>query len=105
MYLVTDGEGDDNILHSTTEVMSATGSSWSYVGSLPRATRYLKGITLNNQMFITGGKRDYKTRTDEIMKFNPTTSQWEKTGELIIARSSHAMSVLPLKEIQPYCLN
>ena len=54
MYLVTGGLGVDAKSILTTEVMSAAGSTWSNVGNLPRATSYIKGITLNNQLFLTG---------------------------------------------------
>ena len=56
MYLVAGGVGVDGKKVFTTEVMTAAGSSWSYVGNLPRAIRVIRGITLNNQIFVTGNK-------------------------------------------------
>ena len=54
MYLVTGGFNSGTII--STEVMSATGSNWSFVGNLPRATFGLRGISVNNQIFVTGTK-------------------------------------------------
>ena len=39
-----------------------------------------------------------------ILKFNPASNEWEKTGELSVARGYHAVAVLPLKEVKPFCL-
>ena len=53
IYLVTGGyNGKKNIV--STEVMSSSGSSWSYVGNLPTAADGLRGISVNNQIFVTG---------------------------------------------------
>ena len=49
MYLVTGG-----VVLTSTEVMSASGSSWSFVGNLPRATYGMGVISVNNQIFVTG---------------------------------------------------
>ena len=39
----------------------------------------------------------------DILKFNPATDQWEKTGEMNIPRCNHAVAALPLKEVEPFC--
>ena len=52
MYLVTGGYNGRDII--STEVMSASGSRWTYVGNLPTAADYLRGISVNNQIFVTG---------------------------------------------------
>ena len=49
MYLVTGGA-----FFTSTEIMSASGSSWSFVGNLPRATYGMGVISVNNQIFVTG---------------------------------------------------
>ena len=55
MYLVTGGYAQQDII--STEVMSASGSSWAYVGNLPKAVHSLSGISVNNQIFVTGTKQ------------------------------------------------
>jgi len=82
--------------------MSASGSNWLHVGNLPRPTHALKGISVNNQIFVTGGYGGEYLKT--ILKFNPASNEWEKSGEMKFARGYHAVAVLPLKEVEPYCL-
>ena len=38
----------------STEIMSSSLAKWSYVGNLPIAIQGLKGISISNQIFITG---------------------------------------------------
>ena len=52
IYLVAGGYNGQNII--STEVMSSSGSSWSYVGNLPLAVRAPSGISIKNQIFVTG---------------------------------------------------
>ena len=55
MYLVTGGyNGNGNII--STEIMSDSGLNWYYVGNLPRPTHALRGISVNNKIFVTGTK-------------------------------------------------
>ena len=51
-----------------------------------------------------GGVTDDDENLNTILKFNPNGNYWEKTGELSIARYRHALAVLPLKDVKPYCL-
>ena len=44
-----------------------------------------------------------KVHLKTILKFNPASKEWEKTGEISFARYGHAVAVLPLKEVKPYC--
>jgi len=105
MYLVTggyNGNCNNNCNTISTEVMSASGTNWYYVGNLPRPTRGLKGMSINNQIFVTGGYMGEYLKT--ILRFNPASNEWEKSGEMKFARRYHAVAVLPLKEVKPYCL-
>ena len=56
MLLVTGGINVKNKRTVSTEVMSASvpGSSWTYVGNLPRASHAMRGISVDNQIFVTG---------------------------------------------------
>ena len=67
MYLVTGGLDRNYII--STEVMSATGSSWSYVGNLPRAACGMVGISVNNEIFVTG-KKQYEMQALQLT-FDP----------------------------------
>ena len=54
MYIVTGGLDVDSRYILSTEVMSASDSTWSYVGNLPIAAYGMSGISFNNKIFITG---------------------------------------------------
>ena len=54
MYLVTGGRDGNHKSIISTEVMSATGSTWSFVGHLPKAAFGMSGVSVNNQIFVTG---------------------------------------------------
>ena len=56
MLLVTGGYNVKGKRTVSTEVMSASvpGSSWTYVGNLPRASHAMRGISVDYQIFVTG---------------------------------------------------
>merc|ERR1712098_166246 len=109
-FLVAGGGGyynnDDFEPLTSTEIISAesawiSGFSWSFVGPLPKETAMLAGVSLNNQVFVTGGCDgwvggcDNKHIYSDILKFDPDTKKWVKTGEMRNARFVHAATVLP----------
>ena len=42
---------------------------------------------------------------DDIISYDPDADRWVQVGHLTVARSSHAVSVLPLEEVEPFCLS
>ena len=54
-------------------------------------------------LYVKGGLGVKYENLNTILKYNPTSNEWEKTGELVSARFFHAVAVLPLKEVKPYC--
>jgi len=73
---------------------------------LPKETANLAGVSLNNQVFVTGGcDHDNRHIYPDILKFDPDTKKWVKTGDMRIERFLHAVTVLPRNEIEPYCLS
>ena len=47
--------------------MSATGTTWSYVGNLPKAAFGMSGVTVNNRIFVTG-EQHYKLKKNDKTK-------------------------------------
>jgi len=79
---------------SSTEVMEATATSWSFAGDLPTARRDLVGISLNNQIFMTGGNADAGFLA-EILEFDKESREWRiLTAEMGVARTNHAVTVI-----------
>ena len=56
-YLVTGGMNGNDYLAST-EVLTDTGDSWITAGSLPSPLTGLRGLNLNNKIFMTGSGTD-----------------------------------------------
>jgi len=87
---------------ASTETLNVdAGGSWKYVGPLPTARHSLKGITINNQLYMTGGF--YASAIADILKYDILNHKWIKTGNMYSGRRSHSLTLLPLKDIKPYC--
>ena len=117
VLLVTGGyNGNDGRLAST-EVMEA-GGTWRLTASLPSARSRLRAAVVNNNIFVFGenilcyiniehlivycnvydvynddiftGGSDLK----EILQYNTTNHTGEEVGQMMEARSEHAVAVL-----------
>jgi len=111
IFLVTGGGGtnhpDDFHLLTSTEIISQYGSSWEFVGNLPKETYIMAGISLNNRVFVSGGcGRDQKHCYSDILIFDPTTKNWWNNEYILSdSRIGHTMSVLPeIDDIYPFCV-
>jgi len=63
----------------------------SYVGFLPHKLEGIRGISLNNDIFVTGGTdghHSYKA----IYKYDKKAGEWYNYGELQKKRAYHAIS-------------
>ena len=84
IYLVTGGLHGDRERLVSTEVMAASGSSWAYVGNLPKAANVMSGISVNNQIFITGEWYEKQTfnnidwNYDILYSYHNTTKSKQK---------------------------
>jgi len=111
VYLVTGGvdpaDLEANVLLASTEIM-VEGSSWQAVGSLPKACEGLRGISVNNQIFMTGGMGTEHFADDsadsQILKYNVAEKKWVEVGRMHISRFYHALAVLPKAKVEQYCL-
>ena len=54
MYLVTGGQKDGFDRLSSTEVLVDGTTAWMSAGELPVAMYSLRGVSLNNDVFVTG---------------------------------------------------
>jgi len=77
----------------STELLEATATSWTFAGNLPTARRDLVGISLNNQIFMTGGNADAGSLAD-ILEFDKGTKEWSGVAEMSGARTHHAVTVI-----------
>jgi len=103
VFLVTGGYDDTNNNLKTTEIMSP-GGDWKYVGELSNPRIGLQGINVDNNLFMTGGFADETGTTfADILKFDIAKEEWVKIGEMSKARTNHALTQVPLSEVENYC--
>jgi len=86
---------------SSTEILTRTSSAWVMVNSLPRKIFAVRGVTLDNILYMTGGLDDGDNERDEIYKW--TGQQWVEVGKMKKARSFHAVSTIRLDDIKDFC--
>ena len=115
-------------ISSTEFLIDGISLKWTMVGDLPGlAVAGLRGVTLNNNIFMTGSilyiftflaifSMKYITGgyfsgpnsgpaqpSDQILKFNKDNNTWETVGNMLMERSNHAISVVPLNDIIDFC--
>jgi len=114
VYLVAGGKNGGNGqmigFEKTTEMIVTGETSWTIVGDLPSPRAGLRGASVDNNIFMTGGYwaieggQSVEDETfSEILIFNKDLKSWTKTDYLFKPRFSHAVSALPLDKIQPHC--
>ena len=62
----------------------------------------IKGAPSSSNTLILGGY-GYNDKLKDILKYNPDTKEWVKTGQMENYMAYHASSVLPITEVKPYC--
>jgi len=105
VLLVTGGfitDGDNFTILSSTETLVEGSSAWANAGELPVALQLLRGVSLNNNIFMTGGY-DGSDSHDSILQFNPEDGSWTQVGQLQTARHYHGASVVSVDDIIDYC--
>jgi len=103
VFLVTGGFDENLDDLKTTEIMSP-GGDWKYVGELSNPRIGLQGINVDNNLFMTGGFADETGTTfADILKFDIAKEEWVKIGEMSKARTNHALTQVPLSEVENYC--
>jgi len=90
---------------ASVEIKSESEKNWRFAADLPGPRSCMRGVTVVNQLFMTGGTYDNLEPLDDIISYDPDADRWVQVGSLTVARSSHAVSVLPLEEVEPFCLS
>ena len=80
-----------------------TGSSWTVSGDLPRETKQMVGASLGGVFYVMGGNLpgEYSSK---VLSWNHDDKKWEEEGDMIDARSKHAISVVVFSDIANYCI-
>jgi len=100
VYLVTGGANDEQILKSTEVLIS---SSWEKVDEIKSGGPGIRGINLDNHIFIIGGSTQEELALNEVYEFDLECRCWKLRGTVKVSRYFHSISTLPLRSIKPYC--
>lgn len=90
----------------STEIFVPGDAAWITLptsGDLPGPRPGLKGVSLDNKIFMTGGYNDGEP-IDEILKLNIDTMKWELVSHMKSSRSFHGISSVPMSSVADYCL-
>merc|ERR1712131_478412 len=86
---------------SSTETLVEGGQAWNFQQPLTSGREGLRGISLPNTVIMTGGYyHDGDNHYyDDVLMFDPETSDWKKVGSMRTARSFHAASLVKMEEV------
>merc|ERR1712107_139187 len=99
IYLVTGGSSGSIYLSSTEQLVKGGGSWTIKENSLPARLYSLRSITLNNQIFTTGGyDSDSSIVSDKILLLDEETTTFKEIGKLEQRRYSHSVSVVNIND-------
>ena len=117
VYLVTGGW--DNSGLSSTETLVERDGAWISAGELPVAMDGLKGVSLNNNIFMTGniivhkllvkktpditGGSDGSSYRDSVLRFKPDDGTWDEVGKMQHGRVNHGASLVNVDDVINYC--
>jgi len=107
MLIVTGGRSATvpQLMLSSTEVFDYTNpGTWKEAGLLPAARSGLKGVSIGQDFFVTGGK-SLSWWKDEILSWDPITESWTVAGQLLFERSNHGVAEVSLDVFATYCVS
>ena len=63
----------------------------------------LRAASIDGTVYVTGGWDDV-TGLSDIQTWDPELSSWSKVGDMAVARSGHAVTVVDYHVISQYCV-
>ena len=100
VYIVAGGYGGGQVLAST-ELYQ--GGEWREGNPLPSPRNGARAGVLEGKLFLTGGWGSGDSAMDEVLRFHPDTEAWVTEGKLDIRMNFHAVTAIPLRDIDTYC--
>ena len=87
---------DENVFGSRT---------WTRVGNMLILVTRFSMVTINNRVFMIGGRDRDNNDSDKVYELNTEAGQWRwgQPGFLGLERNAHAVSVIPIDNIWQYC--
>lgn len=108
VLLVTGGRQPGAGPTSTTEVATHTSGvplQWREVetGNLPTPRNALRATTVDNIVYVTGGRDDNNDYLSSILYWNAATESWGLAGYLSVARDYHGATAVPSALLSSEC--
>jgi len=88
---------------SSTETLVEGGQAWFFQNPLPSGRYGLRGISLPDTVIMTGGFSN-NNYLDDVLVYDPWTSDWKKIGSLKTARSDHGASLVNRNDVIDFCI-
>jgi len=111
VFIVTAGSTGNNLqdnIKSTEILRTGIVDEWELLGeeaNYPRFLKNIRGFSINNDIFMTGGITMNDNIINDVYKFDKILLKWfPKKFGMAVPRDEHALTILPLKEIEPFCL-
>jgi hypothetical protein len=102
VLVVTGGYSGGSLDTTETLDYSTPGSAWTLMTArLPSARRTLRGLTVANIFYVTGGWTSGPIK--DVLAWNMMTKAWEEQSPLTIARGNHAVVAAPSVAIADWC--
>ena len=87
---------------SSTEVYKE-GRAWREAGELPGARQALRGVSLGDRLFMTGGKDPSDSDLTSVLVWQPDTESWLPAGNMAEGRRHHAVTAVSATFIRDHC--
>ena len=121
VFLVAGGYDKSRNALSSTELLVEDSDAWTMSTPLPRAVDGLRGATLGNIVYLTGGSyyccimysviiicitggydKNGNDRS-EILAWSEERKEWEEVGKMKVGRYGHAITTISVKEVAAIC--
>jgi len=100
VFLVAGGFTNDAGWISSTEILVEGGQAWIFQNPLPSGRQGFRGVSLPDTVIMTGGSYPF---SDDVLMFDPKTSEWKKIGTMKTKRGNHAASLVNIADVIEYC--
>jgi len=111
VFIVTAGSTGNNLqdnIKSTEILRIGIVDEWELLGeeaNYPRFLKNIRGFSINNDIFMTGGITMNDNIINDVYKFDKIMLKWfPKKFGMAVPRDEHALTILQLNEIEPFCL-
>jgi hypothetical protein len=101
--IVAGGEYFGYLDSTETLDLSTQGAQWILrAGRLPSGRDGLRGATLGNTFYVSGGN-DGSSTLDTVLGWTEANDEWTQAGTMATARYFHAVAAVPSTAVAEWC--